>query len=585
MNSVSPAKVPGLRSAIACLLAGIATFLLAAAPASAKERIDQFNVVLDVAKSGDIVVTETIDVTAEGDQIRHGIFRDLPRYYEDHGERLLNRYEVLGVQQDGHAEHYETSNEDNAYRILIGDADTLVATGAHEYVIRYRVRSQVRYFDRYDEIYWNVTGTYWEFPIVQARATIILPPGAHITQTAAYTGVLGSMGGDYAYTQSGSQGVFTATRPLEAEEGMTVAVGFAKGLIDPPSGATLGWLWWQRYGALAILVASLLGLFWFLYRAFERVGRDPQKGPVFPRYEAPASYSPAAVHHIYYCGLRGNRALIATLVNLAVKGRLTIDASDKGSTTLTKAAPGAAHPGALFADEDLELERGVFGGADSKSLGGAYDPMFTSAYTEFKQQLSRKYGSAYFRWNAGYTVLSLLITVGVVVFAANTTTQWTGWHTLAVLGLAALNGVFMYLMPAPTVKGQEVRTEIEGFRLYMETAEKLQLNAVKVGSDAPPPMTTQRYEQFLPYAVALGVEAPWTHHFEKLIPQEAANYHPVWTTTGWGSSHSFAGLNDAIISNLNSGVASALPQSSSSSGSGGGGSSGGGGGGGGGGGW
>jgi uncharacterized membrane protein len=117
----------------------------------------------------------------------------------------------------------------------------------------------------------------------------------------------------------------------------------------------------------------------------------------------------------------------------------------------------------------------------------------------------------------------------------------------------------------------------------METAEKLQLNAVTPGSQAPPPLTKERYEQFLPYAVALDVEKPWTKHFEKLLPQEASTYHPTWA--GIGAGQSFASMSDSMVSNISSGVSSSLPQSSSSSGGGGGGSSGGGGGGGGGGGW
>ena len=143
----------------------------------------------------------------------------------------------------------------------------------------------------------------------------------------------------------------------------------------------------------------------------------------------------------------------------------------------------------------------------------------------------------------------------------------------------------MYLMPAPTEKGQDVRTHLQGFRLYMEKAEKLQLNSVEVGSDAPPPMTVERYETFLPFAVALGVEKPWTKHFERLIPEEAKNYNPSWTNVSARTFGSMGGMTDGMVSGMSSGVSSALPQSSSSSGSGGGGFSGGGGGGGGGGGW
>src|SRR5689334_16515937 len=84
-----------------------------AAPASAKELIDQFNVRVEVARSGDVVVTETIDVIAEGDQIRHGILRDLPRYYQDGADRLPYSYDILSVARDGAREHFETSHEGN----------------------------------------------------------------------------------------------------------------------------------------------------------------------------------------------------------------------------------------------------------------------------------------------------------------------------------------------------------------------------------------------------------------------------------------------------------------------------------------
>lgn len=555
--------------------------LLFATPALAAEQINRFDVVIEVETDGDIIVTETINVTAEGAEIRRGIFRDLPRFYESDGVRLAYDYAVLNVQRDGRDERYDTETDGNAFRIRIGDEDVLLDHGIHTYAIRYRVKNQVRYFSDYDEIYWNVTGNYWAFPIVEAQATIVLPPGALITATHGYTGAAGQTGDAYSYAQSGDRHTFRTTRTLQVGEGLTAAVGFAKGLVDPPSDADRGAIWWQRYGALGILLASLGGLFWFLYRGFNRVGRDPAKGPVFPRYEPPAGYSPAATHHIFYRSINGHRALIATLMNLAVKGRINIDASDKKNTALARTGANDATAG--MAPEDLALEQDVFGASTHKNLGGAYDAGFTSAYTKFQQALGRKYGSAYFRWNIGYTIGALALSVIVIALAATQVVQWTIWHTIGVIALAALNIVFMYLMPAPTAKGQQVRTEIEGFRLYMETAEKLQLNAVKPGSEAPPPMTTERYEKFLPYAVALGVEDPWTKHFERLIPDEAANYHPTWTNMS--TSRSFGALTGAMVANMSSGVSSALPQSSSSSGSGGGGSSGGGGGGGGGGGW
>lgn len=556
---------------------------LFAMAASADERIDRFDVAIEVQKDGDILVTEMIAVTAEGNAIRRGIFRDLPRYYERDGARLAFGYDAISVKRDGRDEPYATETDGGAFRIRIGNADVLIEPGPHEFEIKYRVRNQVRYFDRFDEIYWNVTGNYWAFPILAARASIALPAGARVSATRGYTGSPGVDGADYTHTSSGGRHVFEATRRLEAGEGLTVAIGFEKGLIDPPSGVDESWLWWQRNGSLAILLASLGALAWFHLRSFDRVGRDPPKGPVFPLYEPPKGFSPAAAHHVYYRGLRGHTALIATLMNLAVKERIRIDASDKKVTVLDRIGANGDTSG--LATEDVTLEQSLFRHGDHKVLDREYDSTLTDAYTSFKGSLSRKYGEDYFRWNVGYTVAGLALTAGGVVFAVSQASMWTTWHTLAILLLAILNVAFLYLMPAPTPRGQEARTEIEGFRLYMETAEKLQLNAVEVGSKKLPPMSKQRYEALLPYAVALGVEKPWTRHFERLLPAEAEAYNPGWAGFSAGGSRSLSALNNSLISSVSSGVSSALPQSSGSSGSGGGGSSGGGGGGGGGGGW
>ena len=565
------------------LLGALAACLIVLA-AGAEEKINRFDVGIEVRQNGDILVTETINVAVEGRDIRRGIFRDLPRYYADDlkpGDKLPYQYDVRRVRRDGRKEPYTIEHDGNAYRIRIGDADVLLDYGAHTYVIEYEVKNQIRYFDDHDELYWNVTGNYWLFPIEEALARITLPDGARVTEAIAYTGKSGQAGRDYAYRQDGDALVFETTRPMDRFEGLTISVSMPKGTIAPPSLGDKGTLWWLRNGALAVLVASFCGVFWFLMSGFRKVGQDPPKGSVFPRYEPPEGYSPAAVHHIYYRGMRGHNALISTLINMGVKSLVDIDASSKKETTLTRRQGDASK---ISPDEAI-LDAGLFGRRTERTLGSKYDASFTAAYQKFRRSLSRKYGSAYFRWNVGYTLAAAVMTIAAIVFAITQAINWSGWHTLVVLAFAGLNGLFMYLMPAPTPKGQKVRTEIEGFRLYLETAEKLQMNAVEVGSDAPPPMSLERYERFLPFAVALNVEKPWTKYFEHQLPAEAENYAPAWGQFGSRSFRDVGGMNDAIMSSMNTGVSSSLPQSSSSSGSGGGGSSGGGGGGGGGGGW
>ncbi|WP_084420166.1 DUF2207 domain-containing protein [Henriciella litoralis] len=547
--------------------------------AAAQEEIISYDVAIDVETSGDIIVKETIDLRAEHNAINRGIFRDLPRYFENDGDKLRYDYKVIDVQRDGREEPYETTTEGNAWRIRIGDPDVRIPIGPHTYQIIYRVKNQIRYFDDYDELYWNVTGSYWQFPIQRARARITFPDGARMVQEKAYTGAQGASGSSYDFSRAGNAYVFETTSPLGPREGLTVAVAVEKGVIDPPSASDKRSLWLQRHGALAVLLASLVGVFAFLYRSWNKVGRDPPKGPVFARYEAPRGYSPAAVHHIYHRGFHDHDALIATLVNLGIKGLIDIDARDKKETLLT---PKEGHVSKLPAEEATLEQRLFFTGP--VTLGDKYNPSFTSAYQTFRKKVSDKFGRDYFRWNIGYTLVAIVMSAIAIVIAIKLAASWSIWLTALVIAMALLNGLFMYLMPAPTAMGEKVRTEIEGFKLYLEKAEKLQLNAAEVGTDRPPPMTTERYEKFLPYAIALGVEKPWTKHFETVLPTEAAAYNPGWSHYAYGQS-SLHRLNSTITSNITSAVSSSMPQSSSSSGSGGGGFSGGGGGGGGGGGW
>lgn len=558
--------------------------VLAFAPlaVAAQERITNFDVAIEVETDGDILVTEKIAVESLGYQIQRGIFRDLPRTYLNGARTLPYSYDVKSVMRDGRKEPYAIETDDNAFRIRIGDADVFLENGSHAYEIAYEVKNQVRYFEGYDEVYWNATGNYWAFPIDQASARIALPGGAGAVQTAGYTGYLGDADSSYSYDFKNGAHVFQSTRRFAPGEGMTVAVGFAKGLIDPPSAADARDEWWAVNLSLVILgaAATLIGAFYAFM--WTRIGRDPAKGPVFARYEPPNGISPAAAHYIYHRGMRGHNAFIATLINLAIKRRIKIDVVEKKKTKLTLLS---ATAGGAISPIEEKLQGRVLAGGSPMIFGAEYDSVLTSAYQNFQRELGKDYGAPFFRWNLAYMVPAAIVSFIAFFIAVNVAYQWTFLHTLAVISLIAMSAAAAYFLPAPTLKGQETRTAIEGFRLYLETAEKLQLNSVEVGSDAPPPMTVERYERFLPYAIALGVEKPWTKHFEKLMPKEAADYHPYWASGNYGGSRSLSGLNNALVSSMASGVSASLPQSSSSSGSGGGGSSGGGGGGGGGGGW
>jgi len=133
--------------------------------------------------------------------------------------------------------------------------------------------------------------------------------------------------------------------------------------------------------------------------------------------------------------------------------------------------------------------------------------------------------------------------------------------------------IFGILMPSRTQKGAELLLKIEGFKLYMETAERYRQKFNE---------KENIFEKFLPYAIVFGIVELWIKAMEKIYGQDFYNnYHPVWFYGTSISSFSTSDFNSAMNS-LSSSISSST---GTSSGAGGGGFAGGGGGGGGGGGW
>jgi uncharacterized membrane protein len=156
---------------------------------------------------------------------------------------------------------------------------------------------------------------------------------------------------------------------------------------------------------------------------------------------------------------------------------------------------------------------------------------------------------------------------------------------LFLLGLIAINILFYYLMKAPTESGRKLMDQIEGFRLYLGTAEENRLNSLH-----PPDQTPELFEKFLPYALALGVDQAWSESFARTLggvtgSSQENGYRPGWYRGPRMNRFNPATFSSSLGPSLAKAVSSSSSAPGSSSGGGGGGFSGGGGGGGGGGGW
>ena len=208
----------------------VITAALLASPAGADERIIRFDSDITINADASLLITETIDVRVENRAIRRGIFRDLPTTYRDRFNNVIRvRFDVLEVLRNDTPEHWTLENRRNGVRLRIGHADRMLDPGRHVYAITYRTTRQLGFFDNYDELYWNVTGNGWAFPIDAATATVHLPAGAPIVQDGAWTGRAGERGTAFQATTEADMRMYRTTRTLAPGEGLTIAIAWPKG--------------------------------------------------------------------------------------------------------------------------------------------------------------------------------------------------------------------------------------------------------------------------------------------------------------------------------------------------------------------
>ncbi len=549
----------------------------------ADERILRFHSDIRVLPDGMIEVTETIEVRAEGQQIRRGIYRDFPVDYRD---RLGNDHRIvlepLGVLRNGQREAWHTVRSGRDVRTYFGSKNRFLDHGVHTYTFRYRVNRMLGFFELHDELYYNVTGLEWAFPIDKASATVRLefdaPRDAILLE--GYTGRYGSRDQDYGRFIDGSGDVhFEANAPLPPAHGLTIVVGWPKGYVDEPTRMDrIGWLLADNRNLLAALAGLLLVLGYYL-PVWLKHGKDPEEGVIVTRYEPPAGFSPASLRYIrqmYY----DDKAMTAAIVNLAVKGYLTIDYDDGTHRVHRKTPSGALAP---LAPGEQELLNALFAEGDSVTLENTNHKVLGKARAAHRASLEQDYRQHYFRTNGWLNVPPVIIVVIAAIIALNVGRGPT-LLVIATIVLSCLITVFFaIIMKRPTLRGRRLLDEIMGFTDYLEIAEKDELNLRN-----PPDKTPQLFEALLPYALALGVEHAWSEKFAAVLASirnpDGSTYHPSWYNGTWNTSN-LSNATNSLSSGLNSAVKSSVSPPGSSSGGGGGGFSGGGGGGGGGGGW
>jgi hypothetical protein len=545
-----------LRRAAIFLAILLAASLMAARPAAARQlTIQNFNVQINVHADSTIEVTETLDVRFEGSW--NGIYRTIPVDYHDSlGFTYSLFLETQSVTDaSGNDLKYEISNHGQYKQLKIYVPNAVNAT--RTIVIRYRVLRALRYFPDHDELYWNITGNEWQMPIENATARIELPAGVTGLHAEAYTGAYGERGQQADVKVEGNVVEIHMERPLAPQEGLTAAVGWDKGFTNPPGILAEAILFLRANWPLFIPIIAFFLMGWLWYSK----GRDPRRNAITVQYEPPDGMSPAE------CGtLVDNevamRDITATIVDLAVRGYLTIEQQDqsemmgmvhhknyifhrtKAPTEWTSLKP---HEQVLLA--------GFFddGAADQVSLADLQNSFYVNLPPLRNRVFEGLMSDGFYlrrpdQLRQGFIGAAAIIAFGgffVAGFLSNAT--GVAFVTIVVAGIltAAIVGGFGYFMSARSVPGERELEKVLGFEDFLGRVEKDRIERIE--------KTPEMFEKYLPYAMALRVEKKWAGAFQDICKQP-----PQWYSGPYGGGfQTFLLINELNFMSMQAGSAMA----------------------------
>lgn len=529
-------------------------------------RVTEFQDSIAIDQAGGARVSERLTIQFEGEW--HGIHRTIPiEYPGPHGTNYTLLLKVLSVADGTGNELKYESNTSKGFRDLKiyipGATDTTKVVQ-----IDYAVKNGIRYFDSYDEFYWNVTGNDWPVPIDHASAFVRFPDGAAGSLRAqSFTGAYGSAGHEATAEINGADATFETTAPLPMRGGLTIDVYIPKGILKEP-GALTRLIWFLRSNPIIFLPFMTLAAMFLVWRQW---GRDPDPGmSVAPMYEPPRNISPAEAGTLIDDTIHP-RDITSTLVDLAVRGYLRIEEKDEKGL-LFHHKDYVFHllkPREQWKDlaphEQVMLENIYAGGGTETRLSALKNHFYTALpiiRTDIMSSLRKKGMYLLDPESAnGYSIVAAIVIL--IPFAL---AQFTGRANffssissliVALVISAAIWWLFARQMTAKTIQGGRTRVEILGFQEFMNRVEADRLKRM-------PPDT---FEKFLPYAMALGVEHSWARKFAGIIQNPPSWYvSPTLYVMGGFNPMLFTNSMHSMSSDMHQVFVSAPRSSSSGSG-------------------
>lgn len=607
---------------------------ISAEASSDEYTIESYHIDMVVREDNTFEITE--EITAYFNVEKHGIFRKIPlrnTITRTDGTKSNNKAQITDVSASENCTAYY---EDGYLVIKIGSEDT-VYTGSRVYGIEYTYNIGKDPLKDADELYFNLIGDQWDTSISNVTFTITMPKDFDPSSLGFSSGYTGSVdSSNVSYTVDGRVITGFLINTLNEGEALTVRLTLPEGYfvgaghkmnIDMFSVLVLVFglvcvliaagLWW-KYGKDDKLIEtvefyppegcdsaeagflyngkadnkSIISLLIYLadkgYLKIEETegrGWKNQKGfriTKLREYYGDNDYERMFFRGLFRCSTGTNKEWIVTDLDLYDKFYQTLN-SIRGKMNSKE------NKNRIFEESSMKKRKWLklmviiifvlitvkpiveFGGLVNLPFallfpGVGFTVMFVGL--SGKEKIPKIFGLV---WGGLFGGIPWAL---MVLPALGQNGMYLITYLIGLIYIAVLIWLDKIMLKR-TPYGKEMLGKLSGFKRFLETAEKSQLESLVE-------QNPEYYYHILPYTYALGVSDVWMKQFETIALQQ-----PEWYDShGTFNTHDFNHFMNNTMNRAQS-VMSSSPSSSSSGGGGssGGGSSGGGSGGGGGGSW
>lgn len=473
--------------------------------------IDKYQVVLNVSEDNKVNVTEIID-TDFYESGHHGIYRFIPEwsiYTASDNKSISRRANITNLAS---SEQYAIDTVKGKKRIKIGSQYTILGIGSHKYEITYTADFGKDPYEGFDEFIFHCFGDYWSASIYNPIVKVVFPKSISVNDVKLFADKYRKKDITNDFTiQVKDNALYLKAKSSKyyLDSALTIDVKLPEGYFNSKSDNLFGFSF--IICLLCILATIVVIILWFI------IGRDKKDIETVELYP-PEDLDSAQLGYIYN-GLTGSKLIASLVVELAAKGYINIVKNGHKDFILNtneitpNLKPLTKNEKALY-DELFTRYGFTTTSFPTKSFNEVIDIINKNLIDDLDDKV---FNTLSYKVMLFYSILFVVLSVLFGIAYCSVKDMSMSYELLYKAAFIS-NGItflFTILLKSNTQYSATLKAKIKGFKNYLESAEKEQVEAQ---AESNPNL----FYDILPYAYVLGITKVWIDKFN-VIPTPEYN--------------------------------------------------------------